>query len=258
MTVTAAPAPATRDLGRPVRQLSRRQVLATWAAAALPMGALAWLVAPAVAGDGDASLARALIVCLTAGLAWQFVLVVGLVLHEQRTLRWRAVRRALWLQAPTDPRTGRTGGRTWWVLAPLVVGLAAFQLVPSLPAVAGRDLGAFLETTAGQELFAGAWGWFAVAVAMFVLNTVLGEELLFRGYLLPRMNGTFGRFDWLANGVLFAGYHLHVPWAIPVALFDTAVVAYPSRRYRSALIGICVHSAQSVVLTALLLALVLR
>jgi CAAX protease family protein len=32
------------------------------------------------------------------------------------------------------------------------------------------------------------------------LNTVLGEELLFRGYLLPRMNRTFGRFDWLVRG----------------------------------------------------------
>ena len=50
---------------------------------------------------------------------------------------------------------------------------------------------------------------------MFLFNTVLGEELLFRGFLLPRMNGAFGRGDWLANGVLFAAYHLHVPWAMP-------------------------------------------
>ena len=93
---------------------------------------------------------------------------------------------------------------------------------------------------------------------MFLFNTVLGEELLFRGFLLPRMSGAFGQRDWLANGVLFAGHHLHVPWAIPIALIDTFVFAYPSRRYRSALIGICVHSAQSVVLTLLLLSLVLQ
>lgn len=108
------------------------------------------------------------------------------------------------------------------------------------------------------DLFAGSWGWFSLAVALFLSNTVLGEELLFRGFLLPRMSGAFGQRDWLANGVLFAGYHLHVPWAIPIALIDTFVFAYPSRRYRSALIGICVHSAQSVVLTLLLLSLVLQ
>ena len=57
---------------------------------------------------------------------------------------------------------------------------------------------------------------------------MLGEELLFRGLLLPRMHGAFGRWDWLANGVLFAVYHLHVPWAIPATLLDTFILAYPS------------------------------
>jgi membrane protease YdiL (CAAX protease family) len=222
------------------------------------MAALAWLIAPAVADGAGAALSRALIVCLTVGLAWQFVLVVALVAREQRTLRWRPVRRALWLQAPTNPRTGRVGGRTWWVLVPLVVALAAVQMVPALPLPAERDLGAFLDSDAGRDLFAGSWGWFFLAFGMFVLNTVLGEELLFRGFLLPRMSASFGQRDWLANGVLFAGYHLHVPWAIPLTLLDTFVVAYPARRYRSSLIGICVHSAQSVVLTLLVLALVLR
>jgi len=252
------PPPSTPAGGRPIRQLSRRAVLSVWAAAALPMGALAWLVAPVVAEDDGASLARALLICLMVGLAWQFLLVIGLVAREQGTLRWGPVRRALWLQAPTSPRTGRAGGRTWLVLVPLVVAFAAVEVLPALPAVAGHDLGAFLETDAGKDLFAGSWGWFALVVSLFVLNTALGEELLFRGWLLPRMSGAFGERDWLANGVLFAAYHLHVPWAIPLALLDTLTLAYPSRRYRSALIGISVHSAQSVVLTLLLLSLVLR
>ena len=86
---------------------------------------------------------------------------------------------------------------------------------------------------------------------------MLGEELLFRGLLLPRMNGAFGNRDWLANGVLFAVYHLHMPWVIPAALADTFIISYPAKRYRSALIGIAVHSAQSVVILALSLSLVL-
>jgi membrane protease YdiL (CAAX protease family) len=93
---------------------------------------------------------------------------------------------------------------------------------------------------------------------MFVFNTVLGEELLFRGFLLPRMKGVFGRRDWVANGVLFAVYHLHVPWVIPAGLLDTFILAGPSKRYRSALIGIAVHSAQSVFFFALVLSLTLK
>jgi len=90
----------------------------------------------------------------------------------------------------------------------------------------------------------------------FVFNTVIGEELLFRGFLLPRMNRAFGRGDWVANGLLFTGYHLHVPWAMPGTLLDTFFIAYPTKRFRSAWIGIAVHSAQSVVLALLILTLV--
>lgn len=256
MTITATRrTPAVTD-GVVVPQYSRRAIVAVWAAAALPMAALAWIVAPAFADGAGASLARALIVTLTIGLIWQFLLVVALVGHEQRTLRWSTVRQALWLRSPREPRSGRVGGRVWLVVIPLIVALAVREMLPGLPAVAGRDLGAFLETPAGQELFAGSWGWFIVAVVMFVLNTVLGEELLFRGLLLPRMHGAFGDRDWVANGLLFAGYHLHVPWAIPATLLDTFILSWPTKRYRSAWIGIAVHSAQSVVLTLLLLSMV--
>ena len=41
-------------------------------------------------------------------------------------------------------------------------------------------------------------------------------------------------------------------------LLDTFALSYPSRRYRSALIGIIVHSSQQVMVLALMLTLVLR
>jgi uncharacterized protein len=54
-----------------------------------------------------------------------------------------------------------------------------------------------------------------------------------------------------------SAYHLHVPWAIPETLIaDTLIVSYPAKRYRSAWIGIVVHSAQSVVLAIIVLTLV--
>jgi len=84
------------------------------------------------------------------------------------------------------------------------------------------------------------------------------EELLFRGLLLPRMKGAFGKYDWLANGVLFATYHLHQPWVIPTGLVDIFALAYPSRRFQSAWMGIIVHSTQSVFFIILVLTLVLK
>ena len=257
---TAVPIPgrSPRAGAVTITQYSRRAIVAIWAAAALPMGVLAWIVAPAIADDrGGAPLARALLVCLTAGLIWQFVLVAVLVGYEQRSLRWSRIRPALWLQSPRSPRTGRVGGRIWLVVLPLIAGFAVHQLAPSLPHPVSYDVSKFLSTAAGKTMFHGSWGWFAVAITMFIFNSVLGEELLFRGLLLPRMNGAFGDRDWVANGVLFAAYHVHLPWAIPVILLDTLLISYPTKRFRSAWIGIAVHSAQNVVFTLLLLRLVL-
>ena len=145
----------------------------------------------------------------------------------------------------------------WLIVLPLVIASAA-EAALAIPGPAARDLGEFLGSDAGESFLAGAWGWFAVIAALVVFNTALGEELLFRGYLLPRLNGRFGRRDWVANGVLFAGYHLHTPWVIPTTLLDTFILSGPSKRYRSALIGIAVHSVQSIVVLGLVLALVLK
>ncbi len=244
-----------------IPQYSRRAVLAIWAAAALPMAAAAWLVTPFLAdrfgGDGIVPMAKALYVSLTVALVWQFVLVAVLLWREQGTLRWSTVRNALWLRSPRSPRSRRVGGRVWLILIPLIVLFgAAHELVPSIAAPENRDFANLVESDAGKEFLSGAWEWYALLLVNFLFNTVLGEELLFRGFLLPRMNGAFGRRDWVVNGLLFTGYHLHVPWGMPATLLDMFLLAYPTKRYRSAWIGIAVHSAQSLVLAILILTLV--
>jgi membrane protease YdiL (CAAX protease family) len=233
-------------------------ILAIWAAAALPMAALSWVAAPMLsrAFGGDAPLVSALLVCMTAGLLWQFILVLLLVHRERGTLRWSVVRDALWLRAPTSPRNGRSGGRTWLVLIPFIVLFGAEQFIPSLPIPGGRDFSVFIESATGHDFFHGSFGWLAVVAAMGLFNTVLGEELLFRGFLLPRMQGRFGRADWLVNGILFALYHLHTPWVIPTTLIDTVALALPTKRYRSAWMGIAIHSTQTVSITLTVLAVV--
>jgi membrane protease YdiL (CAAX protease family) len=249
----------TGDSEAAVRQYSRAQVVGIWAAAAGPMGVLAWVVAPWLADrlGGAEPLAQALLLLLTAGLIWQSLLVLILARREVGTLRWTRLREALWLRAPRDPGSGRAGGRVWlWVIPFLVIfGLETF--VPGQTGPLTRDFGVFLGDDRGQAFFDGAWGWFAVVVVLALFNTVLGEELLFRGLLLPRMRGAFGRWDWVANGVLFATYHLHMPWVIPTVLLDAFALSYPSRRFRSAWMGIVVHSVQSLVVIAAVLAAVL-
>jgi len=246
MAITAPPPPApVRAAPTPaadaIPQYSLRKILGVWASAMVPMGLLAWVVAPWLAGqlDGPNAFTRSLIVCLTAGMVWQFVLVLIMLRPERRSPSWPGYRKALWLNGP--PRK-----RNWLLVPVLAVALGIEEFVPQIHHAATRELSSFFDSHAGHVFMSGSWGWLAILTTMFVFNTVLGEELLFRGLLLPRMNGVFGRKDWLANGALFALYHVHVPWVIPATFADAFLVAYPAKRFRSALFSIAVHSIQSV------------
>lgn len=107
----------------------------------------------------------------------------------RRALRWSVLKETLWLRAPRHRRTGRGGGRLCWILVPCILLVAAKEQLPKVPAPVERDQGLFLQSAAGQEFFSGNWPWFTVIITMMILNTVLGEELLFHGLLLPRMRG---------------------------------------------------------------------
>jgi membrane protease YdiL (CAAX protease family) len=250
------------------------QILGIWAAAALPMGVLGWIVGPALAPDVQSDPVGAVLIrtgVLTVGLIWLFVLSMIVVYREEGDVRWTTLRRRLRLNAPRDPRTGAPSRKLWLWAIPLVI-LAALldlalapqlshawtSLVPFLAEPPNQALGSALQSIAQRHTLAGAWGFLAVFVVSAVFNTFLGEELLFRGVLLPRMGGVFGRWDWLANGVLFGMYHLHQPWGMWGSVVAGALLyALPAKHFSSTWMSVIVHSAQSVYFVVLILALVL-
>jgi membrane protease YdiL (CAAX protease family) len=227
-----------------------------------PDGRPCLIVAPWLSDQigGRDPFVEALLLCLTAGLIWQFVLVLILVRQELGGLPWSRVRDGLWLRAPRDPKTRRVGGKVWWWAGLFAVLVTVWSLLAAgaIPGPSPRDLGDFLGSDRAETYFSGAWGWFALVVMFVVFNTVIGEELLFRGLLLPRMRAVFGRRDWVANGALFTLYHLHQPWSMRATLVEGIFLeAYPARRFQSAWMGIVVQSVQSVFVIAVVLALVL-
>jgi len=238
-------------------QCSKAGVLAVWAAAALPMGVLAWVIAPAVAGHAPSEkhFAVTLLAALTFGLIWQAALVLMLVLRENRNSPSMPLRDRLWLRAPATAT--RRGGRLWWWVGAYAIGLAAVNLIAFGPTgPIDRNFGLFLQSAAGKATFHHAWGLYALVAVLLAFNTFLGEEMLFRGFLLPRMRSAFGRADWVVNGILFGCYHLHEPWVIPNAILTGFLCAYSTRRYRSAWMGIAIHSIESLFILAVLFPLV--
>jgi membrane protease YdiL (CAAX protease family) len=72
-------------------------------------------------------------------------------------------------------------------------------------------------------------GNYLFVLLYFVIGLVFnifGEELYYRGYLLPRMRGAFGKWDWVANGVLFTLKHVYQRWLYPGILVGGLAFAF--------------------------------
>jgi CAAX protease family protein len=80
-----------------------------------------------------------------------------------------------------------------------------------------------------------------------VFNYVLGEELIFRGILLPKMNGVFGKWDFIANAVLFEAYHLHKLSILPEVLVDW-MNPWLTKRFKSYWVAVIIHGSEGLIL----------
>jgi len=246
------------------------QIIGIWLAAGAPMWILGWLVYPALSQNlsaVDAGLLRMKL--LTVGLIWQFVLSMLILYREEGNIRIETIRRRFQLNNPVSSKTGQKNNWLWWLLIPLMLlsvalrlGLAPFlndlwtKALPFLAEPQGYSP-AVLFTPELRSLWIGAWNLLALQVVISLFNTFLGEEFIFRGTLLPKMKGVFGRWDWVANGVLFGLYHLHQPWGLPGNILSGLLYAFTARRYRSNWFPIILHSGQSVYFIFLILGLVL-
>ena len=97
-------------------------------------------------------------------------------------------------------------------------------------------------------------GWVAVAYAVGWFFNIAGEELWFRGYVLPRQEAAMGRHAWIANGLMFTLNHIWQPWNLLVLLPGALVASLVAQRRRSTWILMIAHgvaNAAGVVVAAL-------
>jgi len=279
MTTNTVSHPAIQDSmdraqAEQMDQYTLWQILGIWALAALPMGILSWIVFPAVSPDFNvdplgAGVTR--IVLLTIGLVWLFVLSLMIVRKEEGDLHWATVKRRLRLNTPRDPKSGEPQRRLWLWVIPFVIAIVVWEMVlvpivqkiwvsllPFLAEPPGYSFGAIFESQEIVQRLMGAWWFFGLFMVFAVFNSILGEEFLFRGVLLPKMEGVFGRWSWVASGVLHAFWHVHQPWVILDTVISAAFLyTFPNWRFRSTWMGIIVHSVQNVFFLFLILGLVL-
>jgi membrane protease YdiL (CAAX protease family) len=261
----AIPDSVNRTQVEQMDQYSLWQILGIWALVALPTALLAWVVAPIIIPYSPLQPGITYWLMMIAGMAWQFVVSLVIIYRELGTLRWSAIRQRTWLQTPRDPRTDQPNPRLfWWLLPPLLLDalviavLAGYLDAPMawlFPALQEPQFMKMSQLVSPE--FKGQWWILGIALVSFIFNYFLGEEFLFRGILLPKMQGVFGKYDWVANSVLFGLYHLHKPWSILSNIVMDLAASWPARRFRSTWMAIIVHAAELFLTLALVLGVIL-
>lgn len=94
----------------------------------------------------------------------------------------------------------------------------------------------FQALSGDQRLYLVVW------FPMFFFN-IVGEEILWRGYILPRQELFHGKYSWLVNSILWAVFHLCFGFDLIVILFPTLlIIPYVVSKTKNTTVGIITHA----------------
>jgi len=208
---------------------------------------------------------QAFVVSFTVPAAILFALAFGFCKRDGYAVSWSALKGRLRLLPMT--------GTDWlWVIGGVVLYLSlgglsftAQLLMSAFPAIAPPDFFpsllkpgmsydlALFATYVGAPL-KGNWG---VAVLFFVMLffNIFGEELWWRGYILPRQEQAHGRWTWAIHGLLWWLWHLaFYPWQLVALLPICLIIPYVAQRRQNSWPGIIIHWGNGLALVLVLAA----
>lgn len=202
---------------------------------------IAWHVMPRL----DAAGAAPVFLFALFGVPLLACLVAAFVLYglEGNPWNWTAFRDRMRLQP--------MGGRRWlWAVVLAVGGLGLYlggvrlvdALLPEAPTPEAFDkIFGDAEHFLGHPL-KGAWWLLGTWFAFYLVN-VLGEELWFRGMVLPRQELAFGKRAWAVHGLCWAGWHAgFFPTDALVILPEALAYGWISQRTRSTWPALIAHA----------------
>jgi membrane protease YdiL (CAAX protease family) len=155
-------------------------------------------------------------------------------------------------------RLNRMNRQDWlWTIGAFLAALALFFLVQPLSAriiqsgwiPLPKSLPAFLDPSVAVTAVVfdeavggvqGNWAFLLTSLLVLILN-VVGEELWWRGYILPRQELSSGKATWLLHGILWILFHAALWWNLLNLLPLTMGLVYVASRRRSTTVGIVTH-----------------
>lgn len=188
------------------------------------------------------------------------LLIVSLAAYRLDGYGWN------WTEFKERFRFHRISGKAWWLILGIFViatlcdeglqgigkWLAAMPLFSPpdyLPAPFNplREVQIPLTEFLGESM-KGNWGVLALWLPLNFFS-MLGEEFMWRGYILPRQQLAYGRWAWVVNGLLWAFLmHLCMKWHYIGMLPSMLLTPWLAQRLQNTTASAVVHIAGNAIL----------
>ena len=99
----------------------------------------------------------------------------------------------------------------------------------------------------------GNWIFLIVMIALHT-TAMIAEEFMWRGYILPRQEKTFGKLAWLVNGLMW-GYLLHfvMKWNFISFLPSMLITPFIAQKTKNTWVSLMIHGIPNTILWILVL-----
>lgn len=191
---------------------------------------------------------QAYLVCFYAPFVLIFLISILAYRLEGNKWSWPAFARRY--------RLRKMNGKTWLWTVMLILGggLAAIVLsftgkwLARMPLFAPPDYFP-AEINPNKEMVAGVFmdtplsGQWGVVVMYFIgwFFNIAGEELLWRGYLLPRQEAAHGERAWVIHGAMWALWHVYWKWNLLAIAPIAFAIPFVVQRTKNTWVGIIAH-----------------
>jgi len=129
-----------------------------------------------------------------------------------------------------------------WGLGGIVLsGLMAALVMELLKAVIGHAdtqpaFMSFEPLTDGRQ-------WILLIWFPYWLLNIMGEEIFWRGVLLPRQEAVFGKAAWAFHGICWSIFHVAFGWQLLLSLIPMLFIqSYIVQRQKNSWVGVIIHA----------------
>ena len=234
-----------------IKPIKTKHVLIIFLVTLIPILIGVYLIIPSIMNKGVPFFIAYLICFQTIPFVFIFALALVLYKKEGNPMDWKSFK--------TRMRLKFNGKIFLAALILLVLGIASYLVLQAItallsqtqlfspPSWLGPDIHPLKVSNAGEFMgmaLKGAW-WAPLVYLIGWFFNIFGEELLFRGYLMPRMELSYGSKACLVNSACWWTWHMFWRWQL-IALFPFIFfLPFIAQKTKSTVPGLVAHGTMN-------------